>query len=62
MSKYLSFTRCFARFNGINRETPETKTIFYMASEDSERISFKHDFFFHWYFTEKPLKDFDFNN
>ena len=33
-----------------------------MASEDSERISFKHDFFFHWYFTEKPLKDFDFNN
>ena len=33
-----------------------------MASEDSERISFKHEFFFHWYFTEKPLKDFDFNN
>ena len=23
MSKYLSFTRCFAKFNGINQETPE---------------------------------------
>ena len=61
MSMYLSFIRCFARFNGYKSGNTRKLKIPFIC-EDSERIPLKYDFFFHWHFTEKPLKDFDFNN